>query len=150
MTVRVAQLQDPRYFGLREMQHLFHEAFSDCRLFPGGFEGMLEDVLRMAGDPNTAILLGIEDDIPKGLLIIRFPTSRITKVPQILHFYNGGSPQLRKILLKAGVGVVKGRGYTKVWAINGTKKPDSVWARTFRMAGPASPIGGIMEFDLGE
>lgn len=149
MAVQVAELRDPKYFGLRAIQRLFHDAFADSRLFPGGFEAMLEDVILMVTDPNTSLLVGLEEDIPKGLLIICFPTNKVTRLPQILHFYNGGGTQLRKKLLKDGVALVKARGYTKVWAINGTRKPDSVWARTFRVAGPAEPIGGILEFDLG-
>lgn len=149
MVVEVRTLEEPKYLALNAVQRLFHAAFSDCRLFPQGFEGMIEEVVDMIGKPHTSVLLGIEDDIPIGLLIIRFPTSRITQVPQILHFYNGGSGAVRKNLLKSGAALVKARGYTKVWAINGTDSPDSVWARAFRVAGPASHVGGIMEFDLG-
>lgn len=149
MAVQVAELSDPKYLVLRTITELFRNAFTNCRLFPQGFDGMVGEIVAMVSDPDTAVLIGTENDIPKGLLIIRFPTSRVTTVPQILHFYNDGTGAVRKKLLKAGVEVVKARGYTKVWAINGTRKPDSVWARTFRVAGPASPVGGIMEFDLG-
>lgn len=150
MTLAVARLMDPKYLGLQSLQRLFTDAFEGVPYFPHGFLGMVDEIIGLIRDPDrAAVLIGLEDEEPKALLIILFPNSRLTYCPQILHFFNSGPTALRKKLQKAGATLVKARGYTKVWGVNGSGKPDSVWARTFRSVGPSKPIGGVVEFDLG-
>lgn len=148
MKLNVARLVEPKYFALHSIQRLFHDAFTKSPVYPGGFETMVDDMLDLVKNPAAHILIGVEDDIPKALLIIILPTSSITPLPQIMHIYNVGSLGLRKKLLKAGVAIVKGAGYMRVWAINATGKPDSLWSRSFRVLGPSRSIGSIMELDI--
>lgn len=146
--LEVARLTDPKFLVLRPIQKLLHDAFPPSSVFPDGLDGMLEDLIALLRAPTTVCLIGLEDDVPLGLSIILLPTNKVAPYPQILHFYNGGSLQLRQILTKTTVEVLRRMGYIKFWALNATRKPDSVWARMFRLAGPARPVGGVMEFDI--
>lgn len=149
--VEITVLNDPAYLTLRSLQELFDRAFAAAPLaFPSGFSGMVEDIVELCQSPEAVVLVGLEDRIPKGLSIILFPVNKLCPYPQIFHFYNEGSLALRKGLTKGTVDIIQARGYVTFWAINATGKPDSVWARTFRLAGKSRPIGGVIEFDTTE
>lgn len=148
MEPQVARLTDAKYLVRRPIQKLFHDAFDKSPIFPKGFEGMVEDIVRLIEHPLAIVLIGFEDNIPKALCIITLPETKLVPHPQIFHFYNGGSLAMRKKLTKATVEVIRQAGYIKFWTINATGRPDSVWARAYRMAGKARPIGGLIEFDI--
>lgn len=147
--VKVARLVDPKWFAEKRVQRLFHDAFAGSPVFPGGFDPIAKDLVLLCAKPDASVfLIGEEDGALKGLALILMPTNALTPLPQVGHFYNGGSRDLRKKLTRAVVDVVKAAGYTKFWTINATGKPDSVWARAYRSAGTGTPIGGLIEFDI--
>jgi hypothetical protein len=150
-SVEVAVLEDPAYLAAAPVRDLFDRAFShNPKFFPGGFLHIVEDIVRLIESPNAEVILGVEDGIPKALCIILFPTTALAPAPQVLHFYNEGSLALRKILTKRSIDILQARGYVKFWGINATESSDSVWARTFRLAGKPTRIGSMVEFDTTE
>lgn len=147
----VTALDDPKWLTVRALQELFERAFASLpNVFPGGFEAIVEDIVELCRSAEAVILVGVEDKVPKGLSIVLFPVNKLATVPQVMLFYNEGSLALRKSLTKATVEIVQARGYVTFWALNASGAPDSVWARTFRLAGKARPIGGVLEFDTTE
>lgn len=148
MNSRVERLTDPRHLTERPLQRLFYDAFQNNSIYPEGFGGIIEDLLALIVDPKVVVLVGTEGETPSALSIILFPNNKLAPNPQILHFYNGGSVALRKKLLKTMSGVVKAMGYTKVWGVNATDKPDSVWARLWEKTATARRLGGLMELTL--
>lgn len=108
----------------------------------------LAGLLPVLDQPTTGVFIGEEDGQFCGIAVVFLPTSPLYAIPQVRYFYNDGSIAARDNLVKAVFEYVTSAGYNKVWTINLTGKPDKVYSRAFRQAGPVYPIGSILEFDL--
>lgn len=147
--VDVVTLSNPEAMLREDVQDLFRRAFPEGGLVaPDGFDSVAEDFVKLVLDNNSEVLVAADKTGLKGLAIILYPDSPIIPTPQVFHLYCQGSFRAKDTLVQAVVDKVREKGYTRMWAINGTGKPDAVWARAFRKAGQPKPVGSVMEFDL--
>jgi len=144
-----AILRNPAALATPEVGDLFARAFP-----PGGLLGEWKeaapDFVPWVLSPHVRIILGAEGGELRGLAVVVLPNDKILPLPQVVHFFNDGSVKMRAALIDAVLDICREMGYDRFQAINGTAKPDSVWARTFRRAGAARRIGGILEFEVRE
>lgn len=144
----VARLTDPKVLLNLKVQDLFRAAFMDNPIVPEGFDANAGEFVRMVQSPGTHVLLGADDGELRGLAIVVMPQDKLVGKPQVFHFYCDKSLPLRKALIRKVVDTVLQNGYTTFYAMNATDKPDSVWARTFRLAGEAVRKASVMEFTI--
>lgn len=147
--MNVIEMTAPSLLNTWMVADLFRRAFPAGSLITGGFEEVPEKFATMVADPRYRFLIGVEDTELKALACIFLPSGDENVHAQIVQFYNDGSTKLRRHLVDQIVEVLKSAGHDKVWAINQTGAPDSIWARMFRRAGEAKRVGSIMEVALG-
>lgn len=146
----VARLQNPTVLEKGPVRELFVRAFDGYPLLPAGFEDAAEDFQKLLPAPHVGVFVGAEKGQFKGLAVVLLPVDKSVPVPQVFHFYTEGrSVALRDALVGAVVDFVVQSGYSTFWAINMTRKADTVWARAFRKAGTAKRLGSVMEFGVG-
>lgn len=148
--MKVQEITDPAVLGNFVVQELLERAFpADSLAVKGGFSGAPEAFVEIIEDAHAALFLGAEDGLLKGAALLHVPPAGSTlSRPQIVHFYNEGSASLRRALASACVEKTRENGHIKLWAINATGRPDSVWSRMFRSFGPSEKVGAIMEVTL--
>jgi hypothetical protein len=137
----VAKIENPQAFGLPEVvEHLERWQGTKPKLWLELVKGV------QAG--TCVVWGGGTDGKLHGLAIVALPIDALAANPQVLHFHCTGGPRLRDLMVRAVVDFLLDKGYTGMWAINQSGKPDSVWSRAFAAAGKSRPIGSIMAFDL--
>ena len=141
-------LQNPDLLELASVQALFRAAFPAGTLVLGGFDEAPEHYRELIADPRYEWVIGVEDDELRTVAVVYLPASEDNAHAQILHFYNKGSARLRAAVVDKLVEILRARGHIKVWAINQTGAPDSIWSRMFRRAGESRKVGSIMEVSL--
>lgn len=120
----------------------------DSLALPGGFERRRELVKKLLGDPAWRLWVGVEQGRMVGCLMAFCPDEVELLLPQVLHFHNDGSPSLRRAMIAEWLAFCRSKGHVKAWAINGSDRPDSLWARAMRAAGEWRRVGSIMEVTL--
>ena len=141
-------LQNPDLLELVSMQALFRAAFPAGTLVLGGFDEAPEHYRDLITDGRNEWVIGVENDELRAVAVVYLPNTEENFHAQILHFYNSGSARLRGEVVDKLVEILRDRGHMKVWAINQTGAPDSIWARMFRRAGSNRRVGSIMEVSL--
>jgi hypothetical protein len=92
--------------------------------------------------------MGMENTELKALALVFIPAPGGHTLPQVFQFYNDGSAKLRGTMVDYVVEILRENGHMKVWAINQTGAPDSIWSRMFQRAGASRKVGSIMEVEL--
>ncbi len=82
-----------------------------------------------AADPRFAIYIGIEHGEPLALALVRLPADSRAEEPMLDMFTNLGSHAIGTEVLSHALAFVRASGYTKLWTINLTGRPDAVWLR---------------------
>lgn len=141
----IIEVRNPAVFEIGVMRDLMDKAFPTGTLASGGFAENKEGFIAKVLDPDYALLVATEDNMPVGVALVLVPPPGTDVYAQVLNFYNTGSSKARGDLVDAVVEITRAKGHMKVWAINQTDRPDSVWARMFQRAGDASKVGSIME-----
>lgn len=122
------------------------KAFSANSVFQLGLDEQLTGVRKLlASGGYYRILLGVEDDEILSLALLIVPDLADDNPAQVAHFWNAGSSRLRGRMVDAILALLRAEGHMRVWAVNHTGAPDSVWGRMFRRAGEVERIGSIME-----
>lgn len=113
-------------------------------------EAVVPELLGRALSPSGALHLALDGGQYRGVAITTMPSGPVDELPRVVLFYvrKGSKKGLRQALIQGVVDFLKENHYTKGWAINGTGRPDSLYARMFRKAGKIKKVGSIMEFDL--
>lgn len=106
------------------------------------------ELVQATQDGTAAVWAGGADGKLQGLGIVCLPQDTLAVNPQVVHFHCDGGRVLRDRMVRAIVDFLLDKGYTAMWAVNQSGKPDAVWSRAFAAAGKSRPIGSIMAFDL--
>ena len=93
-------------------------------------------------EDDTKVLVAAEDGAMHGMLV-----AFLQEPPQIAMIYTKNA-KAKRALVQHILELLRDKGYTRFWAINGTPKPDSVWKRALWREGAAEKIGSILEFAL--
>lgn len=141
LVLRTARITNPNAFYLQEVQDLFLAWNHDPEKWLSAVGEILAD--------RGACIVGAVGERLAGLALISLPNKMVTDC-QVIHFHCDGGPKLRRMMVQEVVNFVQNRGYTGFIAVNGTGKPDSVWARAFRGAGVARTFGSVVEFKFDE
>jgi hypothetical protein len=96
---------------------------------PAGPDSVAQDFYDFTTDKNLFLFLGMEDGASKALLTGYFPASYLFPYPMITLIYNEGSKDLLRSLIRTATDHVLSRGYSKLWALNGSGRKDEVWLR---------------------
>lgn len=143
----VTRVESPEIYLVPSVKEFLREAFpAGSIVFMPGYDkapALLVEKL-MEGE----VILGSEGGRLVGMVVIHFPDPEREEPPQISHFFNKGSADMRRQLIDAGVEIMKEKGYIKFWTCNFTGRPDSVWARTFKRAGKSKKLGSLMEVEF--
>lgn len=140
----IIELRNPEALALQPIRDLFARAFESGK--PVAADVFLAAI--SLSDPNTAVLLGREDDTYKALAVVFLPSSPLYPRTQVYHFYNEGSVRLRNALIDTAVEWVKARGYNSVYVANWSARSDEVWTRAFSRAGQIEKIGSAFRIDI--
>lgn len=143
----VVRMTNPLAMNGDQVQELFSRAFKDSKMC--SFEGAEEEFLRLVRHASTGVFVGAEKGEFHGLVIVDLPSTRLAPHPTVFHFFNEGSDALRTELIKAAVDFALQAGYTRLWAINATGRPNVAYKKLFEEAGEVEIIGGFMEIKLG-
>lgn len=144
---RVVRMTQPKALQQESVFKLFEAAFASHPMIVWG--KALPEILSLIADPNVGVFIGAEKGKLKGLSIGVLPTSAMTPVPNVMHFYNSGSAKLRARLVKATVDFFMEEGYTRFWAVNVAGENDEAYMKLFHKAGKAKRIGSFLEFTIG-
>ena len=140
----IVPLRHPALFKVPEFQEFLRRAFSRT---PWRTDDILEHLEKTITLPRISTILNVEQGEYLGIAVVALPESKLDPFPQIIHLYSEGPIRNRKVIIQAVVDFMEERGYTKVWAVNYTGKPDKVYQRVMKPQGwEVKPIGSIMEF----
>ena len=146
---KIIPVKSPDVLLIPGVQGLLHRGFAENYLIPSGFDGAVEEFVSFAKDPKVGFYLATDDGGKfKGFVIVILPRTALAPYPQVLHIYSEGRAAVAQGLIDAGVAFMRSNGYSKFWALNGSKVSDEVWSRAFRRAGVATPLASLMEFEL--
>lgn len=108
------------------------------------------EIWEKIGQDHMTVLVGFENNDPKGFSVIIWPASLKDKKPQILHFYSQGTKGFTRALRERTVEVIGEKGYIQFMAVNGSFHGDKAWLRALTPNG-WSPIykGSLFEFRKG-
>ena len=146
--MEIIQATNPAILDAEPIRELFRKAFTFSPVVKVDFDAAIPDILFILESPRFKVFLGQEDYQYKGLMVVSLPESLLFPYPEIVTFYNEGSKALSSALIKAGVDFGKANGYTRVWAINASGKPDPLWLRAFGKQAKPRVIGSLVEFDI--
>lgn len=146
--MNVVEVINPQALTAKPVQDFMFEAVRASSVGEPDLAQAANNLITAILSKNTAVFVGTEDQMFKSLAIVSLPSPGEAQVPQVPHFYNAGSPKLKRETVQKVVDFVIEKGYNSFWAINGTGTADSVWARSFRRAGKSHKIGSIMEFTI--
>jgi hypothetical protein len=88
----------------------------------------------LCGEVHTQVLLGIEAEAPRALLVTQLP-SPMDLLPTILLAYNEGSAELGTQVLAQATAWMQAREHTKFQLVNGSGFADVVYERRLRRTG---------------
>ena len=147
--MEVFRVTNPDVLNVSMFDDFLQRAFpEDSLMFPSGYAARKDRMVRIIKDPNFALFIGWEDNKLSGLSLVFAPDDVDLIRPQFSLFYSEGSSKIKAALLDAGIEFIKSKGHMEAWGVNGTDKPDSVWARTFRRVGNWSRVGSIMKVEF--
>ena len=129
---------------LPEFWELGIHAFEDPRFPP--FAHMQDELLGIIRSPTTALIL----EPFKALAILALPSgvSPFAPDPQMVYFFNLGTPKDKAAVLQASVDFLHKRGYNRAIALNQSGKPDEVWAKALTPQGwTARHKASLYEFE---
>jgi hypothetical protein len=145
------ELRNPKALMVAEIQGLFKRMTENIGFMaPGGFDSVAQDILRYVQSDDYFVILGIEDGHPRAIAMGFYPADNLFPYPTVTSMYNEGSPKLVRTVAAKLLDTIVQRGYSAVWAINSSGKPDRAWMRLFRLPGRTSvkPLGTVMEFKV--
>ncbi len=143
------RLTNPQVFQVPEVQDIFRRALTNFTMFHGDFDEAVPELEKLVENPMAGVIVGVEKGKFESIGIVLLPTDKFAPIPQVPLFYNEGNMTMKRVLVAKIVDFVAQGGYTKFHAMNTTDKADSIWARSFRRAGPSRRVGSIMEFQIG-
>lgn len=143
----VIKITNPKALDLPEVKAFLTRILPEDNLAVSGPPAMRLATLKiMVEDPSAALFMGIEENKPKVFAIVLVPdVGNPTLKAQITYFHSEGSSSLRGKSVDTILEFLQSKGHVKVYAINATGRPDSVWARMFQRAGTSKKVGSIME-----
>lgn len=133
-----------------EVQKLFEDAVGATgHAAPGGFNTVTDEIFYSVGNSDSFyVVMGIEDGKPAGLIMGHYPTGQLYPYPTTYLVY-ARSSAVKKAMLGKLIDILKERGYTSMWAMNATDKPDDVWERAFATPGIYfKPLGTVYEIGI--
>ena len=149
---QILGIKNPNALKVPDVWTLFKEMFDASgpnRLMAGGADAVALDIASDILSDETGIFIAYEDGTPVGMSYINTHTNPWHPHPEWLGWYNKGSKQTARELADAGVAFIRQSGYTTFRAFNGSGRPDSVWARSFRRVTKSSQrLGAVMEFEV--
>ena len=146
---QIVALENPQALRSQQLVDFLYRAFEEGPIAPFGLDSIAQDLWNMVLSPHHQILVGAEDGDFKAISITSLPRDNITPVPFIYVFYNEGSAEMREQLMKATLEFILSRGYTKAWAINGSKHSDEAWLKVLvEPFGKGDRIGSIFQLEV--
>ena len=149
MGLQVARITNPKAMLAADVQALFRAAVAKSPIAGGDFDAAAGDFVDLVANPKIGVFVGVENGEFRSLCIIGLPTDRLTPYPQVIHFYNRGSKELREAMVETGRRWIIENGYARFWLIQASGHSDKAWRKTFRRAGKAKTIGSVMEVEIG-
>lgn len=148
--MEVVQVINPAALDSALMAEFLEQVFPpDSVALLGGFPARKDLLKELVQDPAWRLWVGVEEGRLAGCcLAFSPPPGEPLLRPQVMHFHNDGTAALRRALMDAWIAWFKSNGHISAWAINASDRPDSLWARAFRVAGEWRKVGSIMECDL--
>jgi hypothetical protein len=143
--MNVIELRNPNALGITDIQQLIKRAVeSGALLAPGGFDTVAADIFTFVTDPNQFMLLGAEDGAFKSVVLAFLPVGNLFPYPTVVLFYNEGSRALSKATQDKLLDIMLEHGYTRLLAVNSSKRGDKVWQKALTPAGATSNIVGSL------
>lgn len=146
---QVVALENPQALRSQELVDFLYRAFEQGPIAPGGLDSIAKDLWNMILNPRYGVLVGAEDGSYKAISITVLPSDNLTPYPFIILFYNEGSEEIRTQLMKATLEFSLSRGYTKAWAINGSRHSDEAWLKVLvEPFGKGERIGSVFQLEV--
>lgn len=148
--MQIIRVRNPGATRDPALQDFMLEALTSVQMAWSAPEAVVPELLERALSPMGALHIAMDRGQYRGISITTLPSGPVDELPRVVLFYvrRGSKKGLRQALIQGVVDFLKENHYTKGWAINGTGRPDSLYARMFRKAGKIKKVGSIMEFDL--
>jgi hypothetical protein len=145
------ELRNPKALMVAEVQGLFKRMTDRIGFMaPGGFDSIAPDLFRYVSDDGYFVILGVEDGAPRAIAMGFYPADNLFPYPTVTALYNEGSAGLVRVVAAKLLDTILHRGYSKVWAVNSSGKPDRAWQRLLRIPGRTAVVklGSVMEFKV--
>lgn len=139
---------NPQAFLIEDFQNFLHKALSTA-VFIDPFPAIVELAKSVIVNPNIGLFVTREDGEYVGLAVAGSSTTALAPGCAVLHFYNSGSAESRKLLTEAVLQFAKAHGQTKIRGVDTNRKPRG-FARMFRSVGVPHSRGEVFEFEIEE
>lgn len=107
------------------------------------------EICGMCGRADTQLLLGIEAETPKALLVTQLP-SPLMLLPTIVLGYNSGSWALGEEMMAQAGTFARAAGFDRVLLVNRSGRGDAAYARTLGRVGIITGRATMFEVELKE
>lgn len=141
------QLCNPLALNEPPVAELFRRAFEATPdAAPNGIQSVVPDIVNAVTDPDAYfVVMGVADGKPAGLIMGHYPANGFYPYPTLFLLYTDPAvPGVKRAMQEKLVDILLERGYTTMWAMNGTGRPDEVWERAMACPGVAfQPLGTV-------
>lgn len=142
------RITSPRAFMLADIHNFIIKALVSSPIIPDAQAAVME-LVEYIDRPIMGLFLVREGLKWTGLLLAENNQSALSPGCTILHFYNEGGAESRKLLIQVATAFAGSGGFTKIRGVDISHSP-AAFARLFKAAGPAVELGQLFEFQLPE
>lgn len=147
---KAIEVKNTQVFAIPQVQKLLEEALASVDFIaPGGLASVAEDLFEYVNRDDHWLVLGIENGEYVGLVMAFGHSNNLFPYPTVTLIYNAGTAEMRRELVRETMDILTQKGYTKAWAVNGSKRSDKAWQRLFSGSGVGvNLIGSAVEFKV--
>lgn len=139
-------ITSPRVFMIADLHNFIVKALATSPMIPDAQAAVLE-LIEYIDKSVIGLFVVAQDQKFVGLMLAENSHSALSPGCSVLHFYNEGGADSRKLLIQSAMAYARSGGFDKIRGFDINQKP-AAFARLFKAAGPSKVIGPLIEFDM--
>lgn len=144
MSVELFRLQNAEQLQMPSVKAFVREALATNRLIED-VDAALAELEQLIDAPTVAVVIGHEAGEWAGFVMLQASYSAFNRACAVVHFYNAGSPSMRKALCDAVLKFAEVAGLPKIRGVDINNSP-AAFARLFGSRAKARKVGEVFIF----